>query len=57
MIDNIFTNNLIDRYTFLNGILFTDISDHLAIFHIIKMTNKTTHEKTITKRLISDDKI
>ncbi len=57
LIDNIFTNNLADRYTFQNSILFTDITDHLQIFHIIKMTNKTTHKKVITKRLIIDERI
>ena len=34
LIDNIFTNNVSDFESSLNGILVTDISDHFPIFHI-----------------------
>ena len=34
LIDNIFCNDIINNYKFLNGILFTDISDHFPIFTI-----------------------
>ncbi|XP_028408826.1 uncharacterized protein LOC114531415 [Dendronephthya gigantea] len=34
LIDNIFTNNIEDFNNSLNGIIFSDISDHLPIFHM-----------------------
>ena len=34
LIDNIFTNNLEQRDDGLNGIIFSDISDHLPIVHV-----------------------
>ncbi len=34
LIDNIFTNDLFDTDKILNGILYTDISDHFPVFHI-----------------------
>jgi hypothetical protein len=53
-IDNIFTNN-IDKIDFrINGILFSDISDHLPIIHILFLKtlrpNEDTGAKYYTKR-------
>ena len=36
LIDNIFTNNIEDIENNLNGIIFSDISDHLPIVHYLK---------------------
>ena len=34
LIDNIFTNNLIEISHFLQGLFITDVSDHFPIFHV-----------------------
>ena len=55
LIDNIFTNNLIDHLDSHQGIFFTDISDHFPIFHIkkyIKKCNDST--RPIFKRKFND---
>jgi hypothetical protein len=38
LIDNIFTNDLEQIEFSKNGLIFTDISDHLPIFHIASLT-------------------
>lgn len=46
LIDNIFTNDLFDSDRILNGILYTDVSDHFPVFHIdysLKSDPKPTH--------------
>ena len=35
LIDNIYTNNMTDRHGFKQGILYTDISDHLPVYHCL----------------------
>jgi hypothetical protein len=56
LIDNIFTNNVIDDYT--AGIITTDISDHLPIFYIShEIINSSAKAKTTvskTVRIIND---
>jgi hypothetical protein len=39
LIDNIFTNNQEQLDDSINGIIFSDISDHLPIVHIFNQTN------------------
>ena len=45
LIDNIFTN-VIDIDESLNGLICADISDHLPIFHIHKITGSMKNKKT-----------
>ena len=40
LIDNIFTN--FNKYLIYNGILITDISDHLPIFYILNLLKNKT---------------
>ena len=40
LIDNIFTNDLDQVQSSSNGLIFTDISDHLPIFHIASVSLK-----------------
>jgi hypothetical protein len=46
LIDNIFTNNLEELEDSTNGIIFSDISDHLPIVHTF---NTNVLSKTTTK--------
>ncbi len=56
LIDNIFTNNVNSLNT-AQGILFTDISDHLPVFHIIEIqNNNTVKDKSITVRLMNENR-
>ena len=52
LIDNIFTNNLEKINDSINGIVFSDISDHLPIINLfntdIFVKNKNTNEYTVT---------
>ena len=50
LIDNIFTNNLEEVENSLNGIIFSDISDHLPIVHVSKtnVLGKNTHNRKNT---------
>ena len=50
LIDNIFTNNLEELEDSTNGIIFSDISDHLPIVHTF---NTNVLSKTTTKKLTS----
>ena len=51
LIDNIFCNDIIENVLF-NGILYTDISDHLPIFSIInKSKTKCDTDKFVHKRI------
>ena len=40
LIDNIFTNDLTQLDSVINGIIFFDISDHLPIFHLTATKSK-----------------
>ncbi len=60
LIDNIFTNDVETIESSSNGLIFSDISDHLPIFHI--RNSKTYHEKIqknefTCKRIINDANI
>ena len=52
LIDNIFTNNLEKLNDSVNGVVFSDISDHLPIVHIFNSIildkNRNTNETTVT---------
>jgi hypothetical protein len=50
LIDNIFTNNVEEVENSLNGIIFSDISDHLPIVHVSKtnVLGKNTHNRKNT---------
>ena len=55
VIDNILTNTLIDSYI-QSGIIKTDISDHFAVFSLLKTDLEQTNiKKTIIKRDINED--
>ena len=53
IIDNIFTNNHTDLINSFHGLLLTDISDHLPIFHITKDTLENNKDLEIIKRSFS----
>ena len=50
IIDNIYTNNMIDIDNCMQGILITDISDHFPIFHINFKCSSMNRDTYITKR-------
>ena len=47
LIDNIFTN--VNKYLIYNGIIYTDISDHLPIFSYFDLLKNKTNNKPIFK--------
>ena len=53
LIDNIFTNNLIDISSSFQGLLVTDITDHYPVFHIDRQTCMKEAEVFVYKRLFS----
>ena len=56
LIDNILSNNLDCRV--LNGLFFSDISDHLPVFSItFENSNNETKNETITFRDVSSKNI
>ena len=56
LIDNIFTNmNFEDENN--SGILFSDLCDHLPIFHIIDPDYKIINSKTVSKKIRKNRKI
>ena len=57
LIDNIFTNDLFDTDKILNGILYTDISDHFPVFHIDYSTIGDPRPTHIYKRFYSEKNI
>ena len=60
LIDNIFTNDLEQIESGINGLIFSDISDHLPIFHISSLStnkNKSKTVKTRYKRTINNDSL
>ena len=56
LIDNIFCNN-IHNNSFVNGIFYTDISDHLPIFCIKKTYSEKRNNKTTRKRIFNESSI
>ena len=61
IIDNIFTNNIEKVENSINGIIFTDISDHLPILHMFDsknpVENSTKQTNVICKREINNSNI
>ena len=61
IIDNIFTNNIEKVENSINGIIFTDISDHLPILHMFDsknpVENSTKQTNVIYKREINNSNI
>ena len=55
LIDNIFCNEFYNKSEFLNGIFYSDISDHFPVFSILINTNyKSNTEQENMKRLYND---
>ena len=52
-IDNIFSNHVSTSSKSLQGILFTDISDHFPIFFFDLTTKDKNEKRTVTKRLFT----
>ena len=50
LIDNIYSNQILDRDHSVNGIMMTDISDHYPIFHIANYVQAQDVKYTITRR-------
>ena len=50
LIDNIFTNNILDVSTSLQGLFVTDVSDHYPIFHINQQVKVKETEMFMYKR-------
>jgi hypothetical protein len=62
LIDNIFTNNINNIDESINGIIFSDISDHLPIAYICNLDsiddyNKQTINKSNYIRIINNENI
>ena len=57
LIDNIFCCSLFDSDKLFSGILYTDITDHLPIFHIDYSGEKSTEPQYIKKRIYSESNI
>ena len=53
LIDNIFTNNILDVSTSLQGLFVTDLSDHYPIFHIDRQMKVKETEMFMYKRIFS----
>ena len=50
IIDNIYSNQILDRDHSLSGIMLTDITDHYPIFHIANYVHSQNVEYSITRR-------
>ncbi len=57
LIDNIYTNNIDNNSIAKQGILTTDISDYLPIFHIIQTKQIVATHKYITKHLVTQERM
>ena len=56
LIDNIFTNNIHDlSIKSKNGILYTDISDHLPVFHLSHTVTPNKISVPVYKQVINDN--
>ena len=53
LIDNIFTNNILDVSTSFQGLFVTDLSDHYPIFHIDRQMKVKETEMFMYKRIFS----
>ena len=51
LIDNIYSNHIPGENTQMQGIIYTDISDHLPIFLLTKLNNNTKDDTIIKTRL------
>ena len=51
LIDNIFTNVFDDKTACINGLLCADISDHIPIFHIHKLSNENFKDNKKVKHI------
>ena len=51
LIDNIFTNHL--PYAAINGIFFTDVSDHLPIFTFLSQDKPISSRTRVIRRVIN----
>jgi hypothetical protein len=54
LIDNIFTNNISVSYA-KSGILRTDISDHMPIFHVTRCVKAKSERKNVKRPVINDN--
>ena len=54
LIDNIFTNGSLHNQQSFSGVLFTDITDHFPVFHIIHSNATTKKQNYIRKRIYSE---
>ena len=61
LIDNIFTNDLDQIESSINGLIYSDISDHLPIFHLASLSSNTDDftEKgnDMYKRIVNKDSL
>ena len=57
LIDNIYSNDIPGENIQMQGIIYTDISDHLSIFLFTKLNNNTKDDKIIKTRLYNDQTI
>ena len=62
LIDNIFTNDLDQMESSLNGLIFSDISDHLPIFHLASLSSNIDNvsekaKNTNYKRTVNKDSL
>ena len=57
LIDNIYSNDIPGENTQMQGIIYTDISDHLPIFLLTKLNNNTKDDTIIKTRLYNDPTI
>ena len=57
LIDNIYSNDILGEYTQMQGIIYTNISDHLPIFLLNKLNNNTKDDTIIETRLDNDQTI
>ena len=56
LIDHIFTNNLTDYHSMLQGIFVTDITDHYPIFHVLRKKDVSLCDKFFFTRKMSEKK-
>ena len=54
IIDNIFSNNLLQSDKIMTGIIYSDITDHFPIFHIDYSSHKQQESLFIKRRMFSD---
>ena len=57
LIDNIFTNNIVDNETVLTGLLYNDVSDHFPVFYIDYSSNYQRSSPSVQRRIYSENNI